>query len=540
MANKKIKRRELMFLLTNAGALSITRSPLALFMANIASSLIVREALGAPNSNRKWVDFRTGGAPARWVYDIFMNPLNQNNFASNPQMATRYVESGGRFTDVEYATFTHAGIQVPWLWQFPLPRPGGGTQPMTDLLTHMLQIRGLNTANAGHSGSEMKHFIVPAAVQSASALSTDAGEAPFPAVITRNGVIPFKSKENFVPTFVTGTNLIQSLMEPFLTSASDNSAALRGTLRDYLKSVSMELNTQAINSHSGFRATASALNNVQQIIQVSVNNLATEWQVLLDKYKSLIARVLVPTTSLQGINNIPIGTTGSRGATYSTDGAIKNHPDLRTMIDGSTRVGNLAEIFALAEYILLNDLSDSITLGSPSLIQLANEDGSRFNHNNDEHGSGKMTSLLINTFYHRCHAACLLELISQLKFKGIFENVVIRNGSEFNRSPRGNGSGSDHGFQGASMAFYSGAIRGPFVIGNIQASGNSTYPGTWGISAPVASSNSHLNGVNLDFGHVLSSIATMLKVPTPITSREPLVTETSNGIVPTIERGKII
>jgi len=540
MINKNVRRRELLSLLTRGGLLSVTRSPLALFVSAIAPSLLVREAFGASNSIRKWVDVRAFGAPPRWVFDLFLNPLNQQNYISNPHVGTRYVESGGRYTDVEYATFSHSGIQVPWMWQFPLPKSGGGTRPMTDLLAYMLQIRGIHTESPAHAASEHKHFLVSGAVQSAPALTADSSDAPFPAIIYRTNGPYFKSKENLVPSVYFGANLLESLMEPFLKSTTDNSVAMRSALRDYLNAVSLEVNTQAISSHPGFQISTSAMKNAAEIMQIAVSNLAADWQALFAKYSDLINRTLRPQTALPGINDKPIGITGTRGMEYSAESVIQNHPDLRTMVDSSTTVRNMAELFSLGEYMLMNDLSDSITLGSSDLIQLKASDGKSFNHNHDEHGSGKMTSLLMNTLYYRCHAACLLELISQLQTKNLFENVVIRNGSEFNRSPRGNGTGSDHGFEAASMAFYSGSIRGPCIIGNIQAQGRTNYPGSWGIRAPVGSNNPNLNGVYLNFGHTLSTIATMLKVPSPITSRDPLVTETVNGIVPAIEKGKIV
>jgi uncharacterized protein (DUF1501 family) len=156
----------------------------------------------------------------------------------------------------------------------------------------------------------------------------------------------------------------------------------------------------------------------------------------------------------------------------------------------------------------------------------------------DEHFTGKMPSLLVNSYLARAHAACLLELIRQLGAKGIFKDTVINCSGEFNRSPRNNGTGSDHGFRGASLAIYSGAINGPIVIGNVAANApDPNHSGTWGQGAGIAA----LGGQALDVGHAGATIAALLRVESPLTSRRSVVDEkTDNVITPAIELGKLV
>jgi hypothetical protein len=68
---------------------------------------------------------------------------------------------------------------------------------------------------------------------------------------------------------------------------------------------------------------------------------------------------------------------------------------------------------------------------------------------------------------------------------------VIHVASEFSRSARVDGSGSDHAFEGAVTSVWSGAIQKPIVLGNIRQNASVStardpvYAGTWGGAAPV-------------------------------------------------------
>jgi hypothetical protein len=118
----------------------------------------------------------------------------------------------------------------------------------------------------------------------------------------------------------------------------------------------------------------------------------------------------------------------------------------------------------------------------------------------------------------------------------LFDDTIINISGEFNRRPRLDGSGSDHNWEGGNLTMYSGSINGPHVLGNIRSStGEASYPGTWGFAAPIT----ELGNQNLDLTHTTATIATMLKVPSPLTVGNSVVEENSSGIiVPTIPRGR--
>jgi hypothetical protein len=111
---------------------------------------------------------------------------------------------------------------------------------------------------------------------------------------------------------------------------------------------------------------------------------------------------------------------------------------------------------------------------------------------------------------------CIQELVATLTAKSLFNKTVIHIGSEFNRSPRADGSGSDHGFYGASASIISGMISQYALIGNIYANGkdsaNSPYAGTWGRAAPFAVSTNEsrpilVQDIALTIGSMLNTAA---------------------------------
>src|SRR5690606_26764480 len=112
------------------------------------------------------------------------------------------------------------------------------------------------------------------------------------------------------------------------------------------------------------------------------------------------------------------------------------------------------------------------------------------------------------TKYFRAVASCLYELITALKNKQIpgggnlFNKVILTISSDFNRSARSNGSGSDHGWEGSSYTLFSGRIPGFEVIGNVTSENSSGYSGTWGKAGLVA----ELMNKRMVIGNVASTV----------------------------------
>ncbi len=106
------------------------------------------------------------------------------------------------------------------------------------------------------------------------------------------------------------------------------------------------------------------------------------------------------------------------------------------------------------------------------------------------HETGAMPALILTTAYYRGLAAGLLELIDQLKKNrvnntDVWSETVVQLLSEFNRTTRTDGSGSDHGYFQMITSVFSGAFQdGPHVMRNIKRKGwGGGYVGTQRIRA---------------------------------------------------------
>jgi hypothetical protein len=279
-------------------------------------------------------------------------------------------------------------------------------------------------------------------------------------------------------------------------------------------------------------------------------NLGTLWTTLLGKYEDIVKRTMAQV--LPGINDQPIGApVSARTPLYAyldRDGEplIIQNPDLRNMLTPNSAPGRLARSFALAEFVLLNDLSDNIALGITPMqstnIQVGSGYQTRY-YSFDEHTFGGYITLLMNTFFHMSVSACLLELIDQLKAAKIYNEVLIDLSGEMGRNPHVKGKGSDHGGEALNVSMWSGAFPdAPQIVGDVRkeppanyryvSEGASDYPGSWGFGAPNASV-----GI-ITLGHLAATQAQILRVPNPARSVSSLVKETSGRFESLLKMGR--
>ena len=518
---------------------TIASHPIQLLFETILNGMISKAHAQAANP-RRYLFIQHFGAPPRWTFDLFLTPYNTSNFVANAQVGTKYVLSGGRATSVTYATVLAKGINVPYMWQFPVPRAGGGDRPMTDLLNNLLHIRGVTTANAGHGGSAALRYRPLGAVKSVPALSGDASANPFPAVnLSATEFRYLSTKGKAAINLGNSGNMIQSLLTPFMGTLPAGYKANKQKVQTAINAALDEIEQYAIDRHPGADIISQSREGAETLLNEGFGDLTDTWNSLLAKYRDLISRAIDPTRIFTGINNAPIGLTGNRTLTHrlSSITNILTTPDIRNLITANTTITRMAEHFAVAEYVLVNDLSSSMAILPGGLTNLSLSGNTSATPTFDEHYTGAIPSLYLNTMYYRAYASCLLELIDRLKAENIWNDTVIDTAGEFNRSARGAGTGSDHGFQGASAAIYSGAIAGPIVLGNIkkETGATSAAPGTWGYGAPVAGQSSG----QLTLGHIAATLAYLLRTQSPITAYSKIIgTDGTGKIVPTIELAK--
>ena len=560
MNKKKFTRKEFLKISGTAVAGTLFGSPLSMLLESVLKgSLTSAYADGAP-SPRKWVDFRFDNAPPRFVYDLFLQNQKSDKakfVANGNHIFTKFVELNGRYVSGVYETVemkalgkSSREICAPHLWNQNVPASAGGVRPMADLLAHFLNIRGIDTGNPAHEGSRTLHYLPLGAQQSLTALSADGSSTPFAAVSYAVGDYAYRSLRATSPYPVGGTNLVNSLLAPFDPNFPVSvTRANEAKVKDYLEAARNGLKADALARNQQVEAAYKAIDGARELLGASVTDLKTQWAPLLAKYSDLIARSL--TTPIPGINDKPVGVapadrkpgTVPGGGAYDIVGVPVLNDDLNSIFNGA-QITTMAEAFAISEFILLNNLSNSITVRIGEFTNLsviskmggtATASGSAF----DEHTTGGMVSTLLNAVHSLAHSACLLELIDRLVAAGQWQNTVINCSGEFNRKPRNSGTGSDHQYNGASLALYSGIIDGPYVLGDIAADPEPTsYKGTNG--AGVVQAGPALDNEKIDIASAAATIAQLLGVRSPVTARETMLLVRGDGIIPRVPPGKIV
>jgi hypothetical protein len=341
-------------------------------------------------------------------------------------------------------------------------------------------------------------------------------------------------------------NYIKSLLDPFIAKATvttiRNGEALVNPEVNKLRDLLAE---KSIYRHAENKVVPESLKGARDLIQKQFGDLSVVWSSLVGKYSDLIKRSFQ--TKVPGLNDKPIGLPLSQRAkgdpTYTMVDMSKDYlsttEDLNSLITDQTTVVNMAESFALAEFILLNNLSDSVSLqlGSNGGINVPGLNGLQA-ISFDQHFVGSVPGILMNNLTAVAHASCLLELISTLG-PDLWKNVVINCAGEMVRAPVPGGRGSDHS-SSANMTIYSGAITEPIVVGNILSDGkqySTSNPGTWGTAGPLK----ELNNEPVQLTHAHNTAAVLLGLPAPIAARPSLVVMKSDGTVTqAVADGKIV
>lgn len=514
MTSKKYSRRDaLRFLgLSGTGAV-FGPSALEILVGSVLSGMAERALAQSGVTPRRHLFIQLAGAPPRWTFDLFLTPFS-TSAALNPDamVATAFTESGGRYTGATYKTALVNGIHAPWLWQFDVPRAGGGKRPMAELMNHMLSVRGIAVEDFQHESAQVKSFMPLGSTNSIMALAAENSGTPIPTLDVDTIRYTFKSSSSITPVRLrTSGNMLESLLDPFTRKTGSGFISKRNALSQEINGALAALKGYAVARHPQAGHIFESQKGAQEMIQGAIGDISQIWSSLLGKYRDIVNRGIAIHDQIPGISDRPIGNGASNGDHYVVNAEyyIKD-ADMRDAFTGLSAT-DLAEHFAVAEYVLLNGISGSIAI-CPGCIYGVKAGGSRHAIDFDEHYIGTMVSLLTNSLYNRAFAGCMLELIDRLKAANMFHNTVIDLRGEFGRYGRNDGSGSDHAENAGIASFYSGIIDGPLLVGDIQR--------RWGYGE--AASVPQLGG-KLDMGHLASTIATLIGVPSPVTARSSVV-----------------
>lgn len=529
--NSDLTRRDLLKIL---GSLPAT-VPAVSFAQLLLGGLYQKANAQTSASGKKYAYFTQPGSPPRWMFDLFLTPFSKTGFIPSNGVGTVGTETSGRYTGIKYETIVRKGLNVPPVWGVNVIDGNGSSRPLDALLDNFLSLRGIYVPSAGHPLAQTLSFRPTGAEYTISGLAAESGLGfPIRAINTGCPGYEFSCRTPLTPTNLSlnGALTGNSLLAPFMSAASTTFISRRDQLKSYINTAVAALDNYANSQHSGSTILASAQSDASSVMGQRATDLLAKWNLIYPKYDKIM-RDALQNVIIPGLTDKPYGEANrpADDATllqlykFYTAVGIRTPLDLRDMFSASTVVTGMAESFTLVELAFTEDLCNSICTPINHLSGLSINGGSS-THVNDEHFTSAFTSVLLNTKMYAALGACMLELVSVLKSKNMFDKTVIQVGGEFNRSPAGDGSGSGHGYQGASTTIISGMVQGPLILGNISnASADSGAPGSWGCASPS------LNGRMLDVADVANTLAKMLDLPQILRRSDDIIALQSGKVV---------
>lgn len=528
--------------LTGLGASALFLSaPEKLLMGSILDGMMNKAMAANSGTNEKnLINIFLQGGPPRWYFDLPLRPNGNDNIIDNAMAKNRFVMENGVMKSV-MDTYKVGNFYLPYLWKSMIPTSDGKSVPMGNLAQSAVFIRGYDLINDGHDQNRIKHNAPVSGGLTLSGIFADHSTKPF-AAVTDSGTFQHKSAtgKSIISVPTNNGDPFSSMMAPF-SLASPKSFNRRQAMDESIKTLQQSISSLFGSKNPYASGLAAEKDSSIELFLKGTTGLKDKYTALYQKYRNLEIRAYTE-SNLEGIDDkdIPVeknyhyNLSSSTTFTPSATGA-----DLRTLIDANSYVGGMAQSFAIAEYIVTENLSSSIMVAVNDINSLnfaalnyidANKSmvtGLR-NFTLDSHETGSAASLYIYSQFYRAFASCLFELITTLQKKNIYNDTIIQLSSEFNRSARTLGHGSDHGYVGCGTSLYSGMFQtsdGPLVIGNISNNkSGGGYAGTWGVGAPVADMGNRMLGI----GNLMSTVTGLSGYVSPLKNDAPLL-KMNNG-----------
>lgn len=527
MSKKIINRRSIIKLSALGVASATFQGPVQYLIQSVLNGMINDAVAKDQGLNpRSHLFIQLPGAPPRWTWDPLVPYESISNMNSNVQVGTSFINGG---KSIAYKTININGVNMPWLWQFDVASSGGGMRPISELMNDLLIMRGVNAGNAAHSAARQLQVQPSGMPTSLMALNADIGTTPIPHINMNTYDINYYSKSGLgATTLRVGSNdqPLSTLLSPFQNRLSGDLMSKRNSIDKELKQVMNSLGDIAIQRNPGAKEIILSQKDAEELIRRGFNDMAKIYKDLQSKYKDIVLRSKTRNYKMAGINDAPV---------YGLYYGSKNE-DLRSRCENNKM--EMIEQFAVSEYVLKNKLSSSIAFGARGIM--AQDNGF------DEHTFDPLTSVYFNTLFNRCLGACVLELKDQLTSKNLWKETVVNISGEFGRRPshqpgqKFHNFGSDHCPEAGSITLISGCLKGPEIIGNIlkETSTVSDYIHSRGTCGYQASNGGEFG--LLTSAHYANTIATILRVPKPLTAGKSLVKEENGSVSSIMPKAKIV
>ncbi|WII72905.1 DUF1501 domain-containing protein [Bdellovibrio sp. 22V] len=505
--NNPFSRRSFLGGALTLGAGTFLFDPFRSLTEGIADGLIMKAygESGGVNASRNYINIQMPGAPLRYQFDQWLRVSNSDPALAmvaatkkiNPMIANSFtIDSQGK-VDLAYKTFAFNNVLAPHMFSHHVYNSKGQKRPLTDLLKHMLVVRGFGSGLDGHQFNMLAQQVPIGGVSTISGLVAENTKATFDSVQwpDRGGNGAFVSNQGKAQSKVGGTKPLNTLMEGFGQPSAKGTRNLKTAHAEAMELAQARLKAYSRSENTGAKVVSQNLSNASNMMKKGVGNLDSFWTDAVARYKAAI-EASMREINLVGISDKPLTSDESAIWNLGTGDIIKQSKerDVREAIK-NVSLQNYAESLAMAEYLIKQGLSNSIDIRADALMNLSiltpgTTAATARNLGLDMHATGGAAAVLFATSYYRGIAAGILELMDQLGPQ-VWQNTVVQVQGDFGRTARSNGSGSDHGFNQMVTSAYSGAFsNGPVVVGNIKLAGHSAaYDGTQGIAAEIPGYN---------------------------------------------------
>lgn len=522
-------------LFSSAGVLNM--SPLKIAAVTMLQNLLNPAIAQESGVSRNYILLMIDQGILKSLFDLPLRPNGDDAYIHNPINMTKVANLAD---PNNFGTYEHVKIgdyYLPYLWSSTVPRASGGQRAIAELAQNAMMIRGIHTSTASHVASKQIQNRPNQGRGSLTGLNADNSTKPIPAI--SNGPDWNYLSEKGIAS-VGGGNL-NNILSPFTGLSNGLSFGTNQDFKDMADTMITAIRDMKRNQSLKSRAYFDDSQNAKKLFQTTFGNLSEIYNQLHDKYENLILRSLRE-HMLAGFDKDPL-ISRDAGYFYLDNGEkVMHDTDVRDSFvfggtslgsegvtginSADTNLGGLAAGFAIAEFMLVNKLTSTMTINGSSNItgfyrRITSDSGGRRTnpaslHGLDAHFNGAVPTMFIHGKYQKAVAACMLEFFDQLKAAGIYDNTLFNLCTDFHRCGVKGGIGSDHGHEGSCLSLFGGLINGLQVGGNIlvnatSGGGGRQYPGTWGQGAGV----DLVGGRQLNVGNAASTVATILGVRTP-------------------------
>jgi hypothetical protein len=488
---KKFNRRKF---IRNSAAYSFLGYAVESYVRSLISPASINSYAGGEDIlDKYYVGINFHGGPARWMFDLplYKNSTEYSSFSSttpNPMVITGWetnnTGSGGGL-EGKYELIDMLGMKVPPIWT-----------GKSSLLDNTIFVRGLKNLSI-HPAWESQFMprlgslSIPGIISNYASSTVPCINFGVPSIPLGNSsgnnahIVEYNgawSEINATKSRVIPKELILPFKQITSVPFSENSDQMKD-IRKALKKIAISNN---FNNKALYQSQGEAKDAMLGGLEYIVENFVTAFEEYQNAHRDAM------NTIITGLDDRPLKSNSS-----AVDKALFSeyiNSDFTDIIKcirkgNSTATNNqLCAGLALAETLINSQvkISRSFVLNGGTLF-LASEAG-LLDH--DGHGMGAAPSCL---FYSKFFQGVInsLDLFKSRIGNSNFSNTLIHLSSEFNRSARFSGDGSDHGGDGSNTTIITGITPGKKILGEVDYSkenDHESYRGIWGQSSNEFSS----------------------------------------------------